>query len=45
MARYFKALEGARVITSCEDPNTVYVELGDVRYIFRNGEYDGWYIP
>lgn len=30
---------------SCEDPSTVYEEYPDIRLIFRDGEYVGWYIP
>ena len=33
----------AKLIVSCEDPNTAYVDLGDMRLIFKNGEYFGWY--
>lgn len=33
------------VVTSCEDENTVYLGVGGMRYIFRNGEYAGWYRP
>jgi hypothetical protein len=34
-----------KLITSCEDPNTAYLALPDIRLIFREGEYVGWYIP
>ena len=34
-----------KVVTSCEDSNTVYVDFPDVRLIFREGKYAGWYIP
>ena len=34
---------GAKLIESCEDPNTYYVDLGDIRLIFKYGEYVGWY--
>lgn len=33
-----------KVITSCEDPDTVYIDFPDIRLIFRNGEYVGWYV-
>lgn len=36
------------IIQSCEDPNTVYVCLegkNGKRYIFREGQYVGWYMP
>ena len=33
-----------KVITSCEDPDTVYLDFTDIRLIFRNGEYVGWYV-
>ena len=33
------------VITSCEDPSTVYVEYPDIRLIYREGEYVGRYVP
>jgi len=32
-----------KVMTSCEDPNTTYLCLPDIRLIFREGEYVGWY--
>jgi hypothetical protein len=32
-------------MTSCEDPNTKYLVFPDIRLIFREGEYVGWYIP
>ena len=32
-----------KVIISSEDPNTVYLCFPDIRLIFRNGEYAGWY--
>ncbi len=34
-----------KLITSCEDTNTAYLALPDIRLIFREGEYVGWYIP
>ncbi len=34
-----------KAFASCEDPNTVYVEFPDVRLIFREGKYVGWYRP
>jgi hypothetical protein len=34
-----------KLISSCEDPNTAYLALPDIRLIFREGEYVGWYIP
>ena len=34
-----------KIIPSCEDPNTVYLDFGDIRLIFRYGKYVGWYIP
>ena len=34
-----------RLITSCEDPKTVYLDLPDIRLIFRDGEYVGFYKP
>lgn len=30
------------LMVSCEDPNTTY---RDMRFIFRDGEYAGWYKP
>lgn len=38
-------LTGATLIPSAEDPNKMYLERGDIRYIFENGEYVGWYRP
>lgn len=34
-----------KVIASCEDPGTVYIDFPDIRLIFRDGEYVGWYRP
>ena len=34
---------GAKLIESCENPNTHYIDLGDIRLIFKDGEYAGWY--
>lgn len=34
-----------KVMTNCEDPNTVYVEFLRIRLIFREGKYVGWYKP
>ena len=34
-----------KVITSCEDPNIMYIEFPDIRLIFRDGKYVGWYLP
>ena len=31
------------VKNSCEDPSTVYLCFPDIRLIFRDGEYVGWY--
>ena len=33
-----------KVITSCEDHDTVYIDFPDIRLIFRSGEYVGWYV-
>jgi len=33
-----------KVIVSCENPDVVYLEFPDIRLIFREGEYAGWYI-
>lgn len=35
----------AKLIASCEDPSTVYLDFPDIRLIFRDGEYVGWYRP
>lgn len=29
--------------TSCEDPNTKYLTIGKIRFIWRYGRYVGWY--
>ncbi len=34
-----------KLITSCEDPNTIYIDFPDIRLIFCEGIYSGWYIP
>ena len=33
------------VIVNCEDSSTVYLAFPDIRLIFRNGQYVGWYQP
>ena len=33
------------IIISCEDPSTTYLCYSDMRFIFRDGEYAGWYKP
>lgn len=38
-------LEFAKLIPSAEDPNKMYLEHGDIRYIFEDGKYTGWYRP
>ena len=39
-------VSGGVAFYSCEDPNTIYIELPDgLRLIFREGEYVGHYIP
>lgn len=38
-------LEGATLIPSAEEPNKMYLEKGDIRYIFEDGKYTGWYRP
>lgn len=30
-------------VQSCEDPSTVYVDLGDIRLILHEGTYVGWF--
>ena len=37
-------MEVIRMI-SAEDPNTEYLCFPDIRLIFREGEYAGWYFP
>lgn len=34
-----------KVIVSSENPDVVYLDFTDVRIIFREGQYAGWYIP
>lgn len=38
-------LKGATLIPSAEEPNKMYLEHGDIRYIFDEGKYIGWYRP
>ena len=38
-------LEKPEIMVSCEDPNTTYLCYRDMRFIFRDGEYAGWYRP
>lgn len=40
-----KLMKNAHLIVDVERPWRTYLEIGDKRYIFVNGEYDGWYIP
>lgn len=35
-----------KMIESCEDPNTLYMEMPDgLRLVIREGKYVGWYLP
>lgn len=36
-------IKRAKIFASCEDSNTVYVNLFGKRLLFRNGKYNGWY--
>lgn len=38
-------IEHLDAMVSCEDEATVYVCFPDVRLIFREGEYVGFYVP
>ena len=38
-------LKNATLIPDAENPNKMYLEHGDVRYIFEEGTYVGWYRP
>lgn len=38
-------LEKATLIPSAYDPTRTYLEVGDIRYIFEDGVYVGWYRP
>ena len=40
-----KRLRGGKRSTSPEDPNTEYLSFPDIRLIFNNGKYVGWYLP
>ena len=33
-----------KVIVSSENPDVVYLDFPTIRIIYRNGEYDGWYV-
>lgn len=33
------------LIRSVEDPSTEYLCFPDIRLIFRDGKYVGWYLP
>jgi len=37
--------ENAELMVSCEDPSTTYLNIFDLRLIFREGKYIGWYRP
>lgn len=41
----FDRSEDIKIIKSTTDANTEYVEDGEVRLIFREGKYVGWYMP
>lgn len=38
-----KMFENATAMVSVEDPNTIYICIGDKRHIFNEGKYVGWY--
>ena len=41
----YASANGAKMIQSCEDTNTLYFEFPDnLRLIYRDGEYVGWYV-
>ena len=35
----------ATILPDCEHPNRYYLCYGDVRYIYEDGKYCGWYKP
>ena len=37
--------KNAILIQSCEEENTMYLCIGKKRFIFRDGNYTGWYKP
>jgi hypothetical protein len=45
--RGFKFQEGKdiKIVQSSKNDGTEYVEDGDIRLIFRDGVYVGWYMP
>lgn len=47
MKQYIERDEAiAKMLSSCEDSSTYYLEIeGNLRLIFRDGEYVGWYQP
>lgn len=38
-------LDKPELMISCEDSSTIYLCYRDMRFIFRDGEYIGWYKP
>ena len=38
-------LMGVLRVVSPEDPHTEYLCFPDIRLIFRDGKYAGWYLP
>lgn len=38
-------LKKATLMQSAEDANTMYLCIGNKRFIFRDGQYFGWYKP
>ena len=43
--KHEKIFKNANIMQSCEDPNKLYVCIGNKRYIFEEGKYIGWYEP
>lgn len=41
----FNRSSDVKLIKSTTDANTEYVEDGEIRLIFREGSYVGWYMP
>lgn len=41
----FDRSRDVKITKSIQDASTEYVEDGDIRLIFRDGVYVGWYMP
>ena len=45
MSAIYERLAGATLIPDAQNPNKMYLEHDNIRYIFEEGKYIGWYHP